>query len=307
MTGQIIEITKSGYSLRKKYGFLEVSSKDEIVGSVPLDDIAAVIIARPGSMVSTVLIDQLSKRNIPLIISGDDFLPTSIAFPVQGYGRQFGVMKAQMGISQPRRKRAWQKIVRSKIYNQAMVLQQVGAESKQLERLSARVKSGDPENYEAQAARVYWRRLFGASFRRDRNSAGLNSALNYTYTIIRSCVARGISSAGLHPSFSVHHINPQNPLNLVDDLVEPYRPIADYFIWQHCERNFDELTSHHKQTLAKILNLQTTLNYKSQFNEESPLSRAVVKMCKSFANYCEKKDEEFLLPNIPSPLTIQNI
>jgi len=307
VTGQIVEITKPGYELRKKHGFLEVSGKSGIVGSIALDDIESVIVSVPGCMISTVLYDQLSKRNIPLVISGENFLPTNITFPVEGYGRQFKVMRAQIDMSVPRRKRAWQKIVRSKIRNQATVIQHIGGDWKQLERLSKSVRSGDPVNCEAQAAKIYWKKLFGNTFKRDRKSRGLNSAINYTYTIMRGCVARGSGSAGLHPSFSIHHKNPQNPLNLVDDLIEPFRPIADYYIWTNSEFDFEELTTEHKEVFAKVINLRIRLRYEDEFSEESPLSIAAAKMCKSFANYCETESEDIQLPDVPDPLTIQNI
>ena len=100
-------------------------------------------------------------------------------------------------------------------------MEAAGQSGKHLIRLSNQVRSADPDNCEAQAARGYWPRLFGKHFRRDRYAAGLNVALNYSYAIVRACVARGLSGAGLHPSFSLHHKNPQNPINLVDDLLEP--------------------------------------------------------------------------------------
>ena len=147
-------------------------------------------------------------------------------WPLVGYGRQFQVMQAQLALSEPRRKRAWQKIVRAKIRNQAEVLSHFGCNNKVLLRLATQVKSGDTSNTEAQAARMYWQSMFGDDFRRDRSRPGINAALNYIYTVLRACVARGLSAAGLHPSFSVHHKNPQNPFNLADDFIEPFRPLA---------------------------------------------------------------------------------
>jgi len=163
------------------------------------------------------------------------------------------------------------------------------------------VRSGDPDNCEAQAARAYWQRLFGRDFRRDRSAAGINIALNYCYAIVRACVARGISGAGLHPSFSLHHKNPQNALNLVDDLMEPFRPIADYMLWhgrqKDSDSSYNEMTPQAKIALAAVTNLVVPVE-----REASPLSLAAVKVCRSFAAYCQGQSDDFLTPGVPSPL-----
>ena len=301
MPDQIVEITQPGYWLSKSRGFLEVQSSNEnqVNGKIPLDDILSVIISTPGCSLSTVLIDYLSRRNIPITICGTNYLPTTLILPIAGYGRQFQVMQSQTSLSEPRRKRAWQTIVRSKIQNQADLLDFSGKNSMRLKRLISNVKSGDTDNCEAQAARIYWQDLFGKDFRRDRTASDLNTPLNYIYTVIRACIARGISSAGLHPTFSIHHKNPQNAFNLADDLVEPYRPIADCFIWKKCFKKFDQLNSETKTALASIVNLQIPIG-----DEVSPLSLAAVKTCRSYANYCLNESTNILLPKLPMPLEI---
>ena len=97
-----------------------------------------------------------------------------------------------------------------------------------LAHMAGRVRSGDPDNLEAQAAQRYWSRLFGAVFRRDRDADGVNALLNYGYAVIRAAVARAIVAAGLIPSLGVHHRNRSNPFCLADDLFEPYRPYVDW-------------------------------------------------------------------------------
>ncbi|WP_025769539.1 type II CRISPR-associated endonuclease Cas1 [Thioalkalivibrio sp. HK1] len=298
MVGQIVEITKPGCYLRKHRGFMEVSENSEVIGQVPLDDIGSVIISVLGCSVSTALINELAELNIPLVMCGSNYLPTSMTLPVAGYGRQLHVMQAQINMSEPRRKRLWQRIVRGKIKNQAAVIKSIGESNERLLRLAASVRSGDTGNAEAQAARDYWRRLFGKGFRRNRENVDpLNTSLNYIYAIVRSCVARGISSAGLHPCFSLHHKNPQNPINLVDDLMEPYRPIADYFLSLRVNLLSGRLTPEAKSELAAITNLPIP-----QGEEEPPLSLAAAKMCRQVARYYQEEVSEVVLPELPYPL-----
>ena len=297
MVGQIVEITQSGYSLNKFRGFLTVNCEGSLVAKIALDDITTVLISVPGCTVSTVLIDHLCQRNIPLVICGKNYVPTSMTLPIQGHTRQFRIMRAQAEMSQPRRKRAWKYVVSAKIRNQAELLSRISRDSAPLVRLSKQVRSGDVSNCEAQAAKYYWQNLFGPSFRRNRYGLGINSAINYTYTVVRACVARGICGAGLHPSFSLHHRNPQNPLNLVDDLMEPFRPVADYLLIHKPIEYWHELNVETKTQLAAI----TTVRLSFQ-SESSPLSLAAVKVARSFADYCLNDSNELEFPALPLPL-----
>lgn len=302
MVGQIVEITKPGQSLKKTHGFLDVYAGQDRAGRVPLDDIIIVVISVQGCSISTVLINELCKRNIPLVICGDNFLPCSFTLPVTGYNRQFQVMHTQINLKRPQKKRAWQKIVRAKISNQAQVLSNIGEDSAQLERLAKKVQSGDKGNLEAQAARYYWQKLFGRQFRRKQNATGLNSALNYAYAVVRACTARGIVAAGLHPTFSIHHRNPTNAFNLVDDFVEPFRPIVDYMIWRIGDNNMKDLNPGMKLRLASITALKVPMKLGKDVTDESPMSLATIKICRSFANYCDGSSKDFLVPELPTPM-----
>ena len=297
MVGQIVEVTDPGHWLKKSRGFLQVHNSGQLLGQVPLDDIQAVLVSVPGCGVSSVLLDNLANRGIPLVICGQNYVPSSWTIPVKGAVRQFQVMQAQANLSAPRRKRFWQRVVQSKVANQAEVLDRAGKRCRDLARMVRKVKSGDSDNIEAQAARVYWQRLFGPDFRRDRDAPGLNSALNYGYTVLRACVSRAVCGAGLHPSFSVHHKNPQNPMNLVDDLVEPFRPIVDHVVWLRREDYSDELTAEGKRRLAALVSLQVPTA-----DGFSPISHATVRMCRAFARYCRGGELEEVMPSLPMAL-----
>lgn len=303
MPDQIVEITQTGLSLHKSRGFLQIKNSKEVLGQTSIDDIAAVIVSTPGCLLSTVLIDECCNHNIPVVICGRNYLPSSLVLPVSGQGRQFRTMQAQVNFSQPRRKRAWQRIVQAKIENQSAALVYAGKKNDGMKAIAARVRSGDPDNCEAHAARIYWQRLFGNQFRRDREAAGLNAALNYAYAILRACLARAVVSAGLHPSFSIHHINPQNPLNLVDDLMEPFRPMADCMVWLHMDALTGGLSPENKPLLSALINLTVPLNN----GENSPLSLAAVRCCRAFANYCMAESGELVMPTLPSPLELNSI
>ena len=148
----------------------------------------------------------------------------------------------------------WKQIVIHKVQNQSKTLSYFNLSgTARLERLAKLVKAGDIENIEAQAAQIYWPSLFGKSFRRDRSADDQNILLNYGYTIIRSSMLSAILSVGLNPSISLHHKNRTNPFCLVDDLMEPFRPIIDQIVKRLSEKNILELNKEVKAVLASVV------------------------------------------------------
>ena len=109
----------------------------------------------------------------------------------------------------------------------AAVLEDLRKNDFGLRALQGRVRSGDPDNIEAQAARRYWPALLGPDFRRDRDGKGPNQPLNYDYGVLRAAIARAVCAAGLPPYLGLNHHNRYNAFCLVDDLIEPCRPLVD--------------------------------------------------------------------------------
>jgi len=303
MSSQVLEITNPGYTLKLQNGFVNVFEGKELLGKVVLDDLLCVLISVPGCLISTNLMDKLANLNIPISICGEGYLPTSFSLPVVGIGRQFQTMRAQALVTEPMRKRCWQAIVKSKLTNQADLLEQLGVDAKRIRILVNKVRSGDPDNCEAQGARVYWQKLFGSEFRRDQSALNRNVALNYSYTVLRSCMARAVIASGLHPSFSLHHRNPQNPINLVDDLMEPFRPICDSLVNIHFDSDFNgELTIENKKKLAITPTVPIVIG-----NETSPLSIACVRLARSFSNILLNEKQKLELPALPSQIQMRAI
>jgi CRISPR-associated protein Cas1 len=148
--------------------------------------------------------------------------------PLDAHHVQTERHRAQGEASAPTRKRIWQRLIAAKIAQQADVLVHFTGHHGGLLPLSKRVRSGDPDNLEAQAAQRYWPSLFGRDFRRDRDADGINALLNYGYAVMRAAIARAVVASGLIPSLGVFHSNRSNPFCLADDLLEPYRPYVDW-------------------------------------------------------------------------------
>ncbi|MGB6087498.1 type II CRISPR-associated endonuclease Cas1, partial [Parvibaculum sp.] len=230
MIGRVVEIAADDRHLAVSRGFLTVSSKGEEVGRVPLDDIGVLLAHAHGLTYSNNLMVELAQRGAAVVLCGPNHMPVAWLWPMDGHHVQSLRMRQQLEAGAPLRKRLWQALVRAKIEQQRAVLERLGKPDGAFDLLARKVKSGDPENIEAQAARRYWPLLMGDDFRRDRRSDGANAMLNYGYTVLRAGVARAVTSAGLHPSVGLHHSNRNNPMCLVDDLMEPFRPIVDYMV-----------------------------------------------------------------------------
>lgn len=252
MIGRVVEIAGQGRYLHLDRGFLVVSKQGSEIGRTPIDDISALIGNAHGLSYSNNLLVALAERGVPFALCGRNHSPVAMLWPVQGHHRQAARMDGQCGAKLPLRKRLWKQVVQAKIGAQAAVLAHVGAPSNPVARYVGKVRAGDPSNVEGQAARVYWMLLFGRGFRRDRGMEGVNALLNYGYTVLRALVARHVMAAGLHPGIPLHHANAGNPMRLVDDLMEPFRPLVDVWVWRLLQEGCLEVDARSKRTLALL-------------------------------------------------------
>lgn len=180
---------------------------------------------------------HLAKNDVVTIFCDWKGLPVSSMYPwVDVHGRIAARQRAQASLSAPRVKNAWMRIVKAKIRGQANVLEALKLQgADKLRSIASSVKSGDPENREGQAARVYWKNLFGdEAFVRNPGAreGGRNGLLDYGYTVLRGYSMRAVLSAGLSPSLGLYHKARSNAFALADDLIEPFRPAIDYQVAQ---------------------------------------------------------------------------
>ncbi|HSC46305.1 MAG TPA: type II CRISPR-associated endonuclease Cas1 [Candidatus Acidoferrum sp.] len=255
MPQRIIEIANDGRHLAVLRGFMIISAGHEEVGRVPLDDIGVLLCHAHGLTYSNNLLLELAQRGAAVVLCGPNHMPQAWVWPLDGHHVQALRMRHQLDAAEPLKKRLWQVLVKAKILQQGAVLARLGKPDGPFEMLARNVRSGDPENIEAQAARRYWPLVMGDDFRRDRRSGGPNAMLNYGYTVLRAGVARAVTSAGLHPSVGLHHANRGNPMCLVDDLMEPFRPLIDYVVHGLVAEGMDDVTPNAKRRLAEALSL----------------------------------------------------
>ena len=300
MIGRVIEIASEGCHLTRKRGLMTVTANGVEEGSVPLDDIGVLLCNARGLSYSNDLISELARRGVAVVLCGSNYLPVAWIWPLEGHHAQTLRMRYQLEASLPLRKRLWQRMVKGKIAQQRNVLTLLGRQDGELESLARRVRSGDPDNVEAQAARRYWPLLFGADFRRERFGPMPNPFLNYGYTVLRAAVARAIVAAGLHPSLGVHHHNRNDTMCLADDLMEPFRPLVDFVVAGLVDEGQRDVNPEAKKALSGTLAMDMATE-----RGTTPLHTCIERAAQSLAQSFESGSAHLILPAHPLSGVIQ--
>ena len=264
MIKRIVDISERAY-IHIKHQQLLIDKEGGVVGKIPIEDLGMLILQHPAIVITQKVIIDCQKNKVVIIFCDEKHLPYSVILPViDGHTLHQKVMRIQVGAKKPIAKKIWKQIIQQKIMEQEKTLFLAGIESAIFCRLSSKVKSGDTTNQEAQAAQHYWPLLFGKSFRRNYEDAGVNALLNYGYAIVRALVARAIVAGGLHPAIGIHHHNQYNALCLADDLMEPFRPWVDWLVHQiWLENKKAKIDKNTKQNMLGLLGETVYMNKKT--------------------------------------------
>lgn len=225
--------------------------------TIPIEDIGVVIIENQMVTITMPLMNALVDAGVAVILCDAKGMPHAMVQNFDSHNLQGEYLRNQISLGDVGRKQLWKQIIEAKIKNQAALLEKVCGEGDVLKVYYSNVKSGDKDNREGAAAKVYFSKLFGRQFVRDRNLGGINAMLNYGYSILRAATARALVSSGLTPSLGIFHHNRSNAFPLADDLMEAFRPFVDEIVLELCRNNEIELTKDNKSALINVLNVDT--------------------------------------------------
>ena len=225
--------------------------------TIPIEDIGVIIIDHQQVSITIPLMNALVEGNVQVVVCNDHGMPSAMLQSFEGNNLQGEILRNQIGVGEVLKKQMWKQIVEAKIKNQAALLNKVGRNGSILKPYYQNVKSGDTDNREGIAARIYFSELFGELFVRDRSLSGINLLLNYGYTILRAATARSLVSSGLLPAIGIFHHNRSNAFPLADDIMEPYRPYVDEIVYDLAMQGRLELTKNNKADLIKVLYADT--------------------------------------------------
>lgn len=234
-------------SLSVKDSSLSISQNGELKGLIPIEDIWVLIIETHQAQITTAALSRLVDSGVGVMLCGDDHMPNGLLLPLGAHSRHAEIVDDQLAISKPMQKRLWQRIVKAKIVNQAKVLELLELDGSAVKAMGKEVLSGDTSNRESVAASAYFKKLLPEGGRR---SGPFSSVLDYGYTVLRAGIGRAAVGGGWLVSRGIHHCNNLNAFNLVDDLIEPFRPVVDLLVMR--EGLSGSLTPDTKRELASI-------------------------------------------------------
>lgn len=240
-------------SLKDNQIVIQLKGSEQTV-SRPIEDIGVVVVENAQVNLSVPLLNALVENNVSVVFCDSKQMPKSMLMSLDGNTTLQESYRYQIDASQPTKKQLWKQLVESKIRNQAILLRKLDKDADVLKPYYMNVKSGDVDNREGLASRVYWPLLMGNDFRREREGVPPNQLLNYGYSILRAAVARALIGSGLYPAFGLFHRNRYNAFPLADDVMEPYRPFVDEIVYHlYFDGATSELDKQSKGELLRIL------------------------------------------------------
>ena len=294
MTDRIIDLSEEPCRLHVRNELLVIQRNNGPEFTLPLAELGVLVVSHPQVSYSHAVLAGVAAAGGAFVACDARHMPVAMLLPLDAHHVQTERLVAQAQAKLPTNKRIWRQLVRAKIRAQAGLLQELRGHDAGLHNLVSRVRSGDPQNMEAQASRRYWKHLFAdGGFRRDREADDQNRHLNYGYAILRAVVARAICAAGLHPSLGLHHHNRYNSFCLADDLMEPFRPNVDGAVvrWVEAAGNDTPLDREAKTALIEAIAARLVFQ-----GESRTLFDVVGRIASSLVAVYAGERKELLLP-----------
>lgn len=238
--------------------------RSEETNKVPLEDISFIILEDYKTIITSKLLAELGKHYISLIVCDEKHDPVTITYSYNQHYKQLELLQYQLQATNQLNNSLWKSIIEYKILNQLALILKYKKDSEASQLLSGylnSVKLGDITNREGLAAKVYFRQIFGGEFIRFYEDS-INSALNFGYTIIKSAIVKSLASYGLLPYLGINHKSKTNNFNLAYDLIEPFRPIVDNYVYCNIEELSHPLSFKTRKELVDLLNCKVKIQNK---------------------------------------------
>lgn len=230
--------------------------------SIALSEVESIIVTDYKCVITTRLLARCCELGINCVFTKQNKMPVGAIHSLENNSRASKIFKQQIIMSNEKRRVLWQQIIKQKLSNQAMVLRYNRKKYEIVYNYIKEVELGDITNKEGQAARVYFKALFGDYFKRGGEDI-INYALNYTYQILRSKIAQSLVAKGLNPSLGIYHRNEYNYFNLADDIIEVFRPLADQYVLNITSNyHLEYLTPKLKVKLVDVINQYVVIDKK---------------------------------------------
>ena len=263
-----------------------------VICKIALSDIWVIIIDNPQVTLTSALISGINDAGIGVLYCGPNHMPNGLSLPLGAHSRHAEIVEHQLAISKPLRNQIWKHIVIKKIDNQAKALELSGGNLNDVRKIcnyAQEVQSNDKTNRESIAASEYFKALLPYG---TRWNGPMTAPLNYGYAILRSGIAQCAVSHGWLVSRGIHHHSAENAFNLVDDLIEPFRPIVDLKVVS--DNILEPLSTLNKKALTELTSVLVSID-----GRRHSVQTAIDIYCESLSRAVELKDaDQLLLPDI---------
>lgn len=213
--------------------------RNDDVRKIHLSEVYCLMIACPAVNITGIALYELTRNKIKVVFCDEKRDPYGELIGYYGNHNCAKQLRKQLGWSGAAMGFVGTEIVTQKIRNQAAVLRKYGFDERasMLDGYAAEVVRGDTANREGHAAKVYFNTLFGMSFTREKD-CNVNSALNYGYAVLLSCINREVVACGRLTQLGLTHRNEFNEFNLSCDLIEPFRVLVDEDVFLNRDKPF---------------------------------------------------------------------
>lgn len=259
MSWRTVVISRNA-KLDYQIGYLVVRGQE--THKIHLNEIRTLIVESTAVSMTSYLLCELMKHKIKVIFCDEKRNRSSELVPYYGCHDTSQKIRHQMEWSKEDKGVVWTEIVTEKIRKQASLLERLNKTEASflLGAYIDEMEFADTTNREGHAAKVYFNALFGKKFTRDEECP-INAALNYGYSLLLSSFNREIVANGYITQIGLFHDNMFNPFNMASDLMEPFRPIVDSYVYKMKPEIFEKDEKH---LLLKILELELKIDGKQE-------------------------------------------
>lgn len=292
--GWRIVCIESPAKITSNSGYLVVSGEEQT--RVHFSEIDVLIIESNQVNISVPCINDLALNKVVLIICDNRHNPNVQLMPIYGHYRQSRNISNQLSWSDTVKEQLWQSIIINKISNQYSVIYKLGRFDETnsdnlilLDNFKCTVELNDSSNREGMAAKLYFKMLFGKEFVRHKQD-NINWFLDYAYTLLISYFNRKLISRGVLLELGIFHRGAENNFNLSCDLLEPFRPLIDFYVYKivEVEKDFSQSS---RRKLQNIFNEKVILDGKKYF-----MSDAIDIYINNILDYLDSNNENLIYP-----------
>jgi CRISP-associated protein Cas1 len=282
-------------------GRLRIRRGDKPDAFVAPADVAVLVLHHHSISLSVSVLRELVLAGACVMTTDAQHLPCGVMLPTQANRAAASRLRRQIThLDGPLSDALWQAIVQARVRTQAATLRHFELNGVlRLERMAGEVEPGDRTHREGQAAKHYWQHLWQdlqPDFRREKQGAtdATNARLNFGYAVLRSLVARELVAAGLAPELGVGHKSSENPFNLADDFMEPFRFTVERLARPDSTRG--EFTAASRMAMARVVE-ETVRVRQGKAERDFRLLPAVREAVASYVRVLEASQGELVLPN----------